>query len=88
MKDVVIVVIGLVIVIIPNMFIFKEEIMSEEIKAKDLIPGDEVRHSICGFTQVRRVFTGFIEDMGIRTTVEYETGSEIQYYPEDYIQIN
>lgn len=62
--------------------------MSEEVKARNLIPGDEVRHKICGCIQVRKVVTGFKEDIGIRTTVEFMSGSEAYYYPNDYIQIN
>lgn len=62
--------------------------MSEEIKAKNLIPGDEVRHSICGWLSVKKVFTGFVRDTGIRTQVTFDSGSYIYYYPEDYIQIN
>ena len=62
--------------------------MSEEVKAKNLIPGDEVRHNICGWLLVKKVVTGFVEEWGIITRVEFDSGSEIQYYPEDYIQIN
>lgn len=62
--------------------------MAEEIKAKNLIPGDQVRDYVNGFLIVAGVRTWPVRGFGMVTYIDFTDGTSEEYYPEDYLQIN